>query len=221
MIIVHHLENSRSQRILWLLEELGAEYDIKTYKRDEKTSLAPPELKTVHPLGKSPVIEDDGLVIAETGAIVEYLTAKHAGLLSPPETTNDYHQYKYWIHAAEGSYAPTLIIALLLRRMETAPMPFFAKPIARKLTDAVRSAYLADTMNTLFGYAEDRLKAAQWLAGDAFTAADIMMSYPFDAFVARADSAAYPKIKEFLKRIKARAAYERALARGGPFAILP
>ncbi|NWG93378.1 MAG: glutathione S-transferase, partial [Parvularculaceae bacterium] len=182
MITVHHLENSRSQRILWLLEELGVPYEVKRYNRDKKTNLAPKELLKVHPLGKSPVIEDDGAVIAETGAIIEHIVETHGqGRLVPPKGTDDYRRYKYWLHAAEGSYMPPLVMALLLNRMETAPMPFFAKPVAKKLAQAVRDGYLTHTTKALFDYLDTELSKGEWLAGREFTAADIMMSFPAEA----------------------------------------
>ena len=220
MLTVHHLENSRSQRVLWLLEELGAQYDVRRYERDKKTSLAPAALKAVHPTGKSPLLEDDGAVIAETGAIIEYLVAKHDGALAPAPGTPDHLRYKYWLHAAEGSFAPLLVTTLFLNRMETAPMPFFARPIAKRLTNGLREGYLNHTMKALFGYLEAELGKAEWLAGDALTAADVMMSFPMEGLSMRGDISAYPNIDGFLKRIHARPAYKRALERGGPYALM-
>jgi glutathione S-transferase len=220
MITVHHLENSRSQRVLWLLEELGADYEIKHYKRDKKTSLAPAALKKVHPLGKSPVVDHNGQVIAETGAIMEYLVDQHGGALAPASDAPNYQRYKYWMHAAEGSYAAIMVTALLLTRMETAPMPFFAKPIARKLTQGVRDAYLDHTMKGLFDYAEATLGDSQWLAGDAFSAADIIMSFPLEGFAARGNIASYKNIPAFLDRIHARPAYQRAVEKGGLYGLI-
>lgn len=220
MFIVHHLNNSRSQRVLWVLEELNVEYQIKPYQRDAKTSLAPPELKAVHPLGKSPVLEHDGRIVAETGAILEYLVERTGGRMAPEPDTLEYLRYKYWIHAAEGSYAPPLVLTLMLNRMETAPMPFFAKPIARKLTKAVRDGYLDHTMKALFDYLNDELEKAEWLAGDEITAADIAMSFPMEGFAARSDVSAYPHIRAFLDRIHARPAYSRAVEKGGPYALM-
>ena len=220
MLTVHHLENSRSQRVLWLLEELSAEYDVRRYERDKKTSLAPAALKAVHPTGKSPLLEDDGAVIAETGAIIEYLVAKHDGALAPAPGTPEYLRYKYWLHAAEGSFAPLLVTTLFLNRMETAPMPFFARPIAKRLTNGLREGYLNHTMKTLFGYLEAELGKAEWLAGDALTGADVMMSFPMEGLSMRGDISAYPNIDGFLKRIHARPAYKRALERGGPYALM-
>ncbi len=221
MITVHHLEKSRSHRVLWLLEELGAEYEVKRYARDKTTSLAPPELKNIHPLGKAPVIEDDGRVYAETGAAFEHLLDRFDdGALRPAPGSPAFDHYRYWLHAAEGSYMPSLIIALLLRRMEAAPMPFFARPIARRLVSGVREGYLDHTMKALFGFLETTLEEKAWLAGPEFTAADVMMSFPMEAFAARGDIKAYPNIAAALERGKARPAFARAVERGGPHDIM-
>ncbi len=221
MIIVHHLENSRSQRVLWLLEELGLDYEIKRYERDKTTNLAPAELKAVHPLGKSPVLEDQGAPLAETGAIVDYLVDQYAdGKLQPARGTRDFNRYRFWMHAAEGTYMPPLVMTLFLGRMETAPMPFFARPIAKKLTQGLRDAYLDHTMKAQYDYLEQALGASPWLAGDDLTAADIMMSFPVEAFSSRgADAGAYPNIAAYKMRFQARPAYKRALERGGPYSF--
>ena len=220
MIIVHHLENSRSQRVLWLLEELGLAYEVKRYERDKKTNLAPKSLLKIHPLGKSPVIEDGGAVYAETGAIIERIVDAHGGgRLAPAAGTDDHRRYKYWMHAAEGSYMPPLLIALLLDRMETAKMPFFAKPIARKLTQGVRDGYLGGTIKGLFAYLHSELGANEWLAGRDFSAADIIMSFPVEASLTRIDEARKSKnINAYVDRLHARPAYKRALEKGGPYA---
>lgn len=220
MIIVHHLENSRSQRILWLLEELGVPYEVKRYDRDKKTNLAPPALFKVHPLGKSPVIEDAGAVIAETGAIIEHVVETHGGgRLVPPRGTPDYRRYKYWMHAAEGSYMPPLVMTLVLNRMESSPMPFFAKPVAKRLTKAVRDGYLGGTTKALFDYLDAELSKSEWLAGKEFTAADVIMSFPAEASLQRVDAArTSTSLKAYVDRLHARPAYKRALERGGPYA---
>lgn len=220
MITVHHLENSRSQRVLWLLEELGLDYAVKRYERDKKTNLAPKELMNVHPLGKSPVVEDDGRVIAETGAIIDYIVERHGGgRLRPEPGTDDALRYTYWLHAAEGSYMPPLVLSLFLGRMETAPMPFFAKPVARRLTRAVRDGYLNHTTKALFDYLDAELGKRQWLAGDEFSAADIIMSFPAEAAMGRVPQAQTLKnLKPYVARLHARPAYARALERGGPYA---
>ncbi len=221
MIVVHHLENSRSQRILWLLEELGLPYEVKRYDRDKKTNLAPKELLKVHPTGKSPVIEDAGAAIAETGAIVEHIIEeKGAGRLQPARGTPDWRRYRYWMHAAEGSYMPPLVLTLMLGRMETAPMPFFARPIAKTLTGAVREGYLNHTVAGLFGYLDAELGKSAFLAGDDLTGADIMMSFPAEAMLQRGPDALKTKrIRDYVGKLHARPAYKRALERGGPYAF--
>lgn len=220
MITVHHLNNSRSQRVLWLLEELGLDYEVRRYERDRKTNLAPKELMNVHPLGKSPVIEDGGRVLAETGAIIDYIVERHGGgRLRPELGTDDALRYTYWLHAAEGSYMPPLVLALLLNRMETAPMPFFARPVARRLTKGVRDLYLDHTTKALFDHLDAELGKRSWLAGDEFTAADIIMSFPVEAAMGRIPHAQSLKnLKPYLDRLHARPAYARALERGGPYA---
>jgi glutathione S-transferase len=218
MITVHHLNNSRSQRVLWLLEELGLPYEIKRYERDKKTNLAPPELKKVHPLGKSPVVEDQGRVFAETGSIVEYIIETHGnGKLVPAKGSDDYWRYKYWLHAAEGSYMPPLVLALFLNRMDTGS-PALVRPIAKGLTNAVRKAYLNHTTQALFDHLDAELSKRPWLAGE-FSAADIMMSFPCEASLARAPQAKGKKnVEAFVQKLHARPAYKRALEKGGPYA---
>ncbi|MEZ5929210.1 MAG: glutathione S-transferase [Parvularculaceae bacterium] len=220
MLIVHHLENSRSQRVLWLLEELGVPYEVKRYERDKKTNLAPPALMKVHPLGKSPVVEDNGEIFAETGAIMEYIVEAYgAGRLAPPRRTKEYNRYRYWMYAAEGSFMPPLVFSLFLSRMDEAPMPFFAKPIAKKLTNALREAYLNHTTKALFDYVESELGKRPFLAGDELTAADIIMSFPLEAAQTRVEAAKNRKnIPAFVKKLHARPAYARALEKGGPYA---
>lgn len=220
MITVHHLENSRSQRVLWLLEELGLAYEVKRYARDRKTNLAPPDLLKVHPLGKSPVINDGGAVYAETGAIIEHIVDTHgAGRLAPAKGTPEWRRYKYWLHAAEGSYMPPLVMTLFLNRMDSAPLPFFAKPLARKLTDGVRKAYLNHTIKALFDYLDAELAKREWIAGGEFTAADIIMSFPAEASLTRVEAAKSSKnLNSYVERLHQRPAYRRALEKGGPYA---
>ncbi len=221
MITVHHLEHSRSQRVLWLLEELGLEYEIKRYERDRKTSLAPPELKRVHPLGKSPVIDDDGRVVAESGAIIEYLVDRHGqGRLAPPAGSDERLRYTYWLHFAEGSAMPPLLFTLVCEKVKTAPMPFFVKPIARGIAAKVMGGFVTPNLNSQLDFMEAELKRHRWFAGAAFSAADIQMSFPLEAAAQRAGlDASRPKLMDFLKRIHARPAYRRALERGGPYAF--
>jgi glutathione S-transferase len=222
MITVHHLENSRSQRILWLLEELGLDYEMKRYGRDKDTSLAPPELKEVHPLGKAPVIVDDGITIAESGAIIEYLVDKYDdGKLRPRPGTPESLAYTYWLHYAEGTFAPLMIISLILHRIDTAPMPFFVKPIAKGITGKVRSGYLDANVSNNLAFMEQTLSSSKWFCGDHFTAADVQMSFPLEAAEIRIDLAAdYPHLTMFLQRIRQRPAYKAALDRGGHYELM-
>jgi glutathione S-transferase len=222
MLTVHHLNNSRSQRVLWLLEELGVPYEIKRYQRDPKTMLAPPELRAVHPLGKSPVITDDGLTIAESGAIIEYLVERYGeGRLAPAAGTPERLRYTYWLHYAEGSAMPPLLLKLIALRIGSAPMPFFAKPIARKISATLQSSFVDPQIKLHYGYINDALKATGWFVGNEFSAADIQMSFPLEAATARSGSAdQFPVVTDFLKRIHARPAYQRALERGGKYELL-
>lgn len=222
MLTLHHLENSRSQRVLWLLEELGVDYELRRYKRDPKSSLAPRELENVHPLGKSPVITDDGLTIAESGAIIEYLVGKYDdGKLLPPPGTAERLAYTYWLHYAEGTFMPLMIISLILGRIETAPMPFFVKPVARGIAGKVRDSYLDRNVQRNLAFMESTLSASQWFCGDRMTAADIQMSFPVEAAEVRTSLAEiHPLLHAFLARIRARPAYQRALRKGGPYQLL-
>jgi glutathione S-transferase len=221
MITVHHLENSRSQRILWLLEELGVDYDIKRYGRDKETSLAPPELREVHPLGKAPVIEDDGLVVAESGAIVEYLVGKYDnGTLLPAAGTPERHAYTYWLHYAESSLMPLLILALVMSRIET-KAPALVRPIARKIAASVREGYLDPNLDRHLAFVESTLAESTWFCGERMTAADCQMSFAIEAAEVRTDLRnVYPHLAGFLERIRARPAYKRALDRGGHYELL-
>jgi glutathione S-transferase len=222
MIIVHHLNNSRSQRVLWLLEELGLEYEVRRYQRDPKTMLAPPSLRAVHPLGKSPVITDGALTLAESGAIIEYLVERYAGgRFRPAAGTPERLRYIYWLHYAEGSAMPPLLLKLIFDRIEKAPMPFFARPIARAIAGRAKSSFIEPQIVRHLAYLESELEAHRWFAGNEFTAADIQMSFPLEAAAARAGlDAARPKLAAFLDRIHARPAYQRALDRGGEFTLL-
>jgi len=221
MITVHHLENSRSQRILWLLEELGLEYEVKRYERDKTTSLAPPELKKIHPLGKSPVISEDGVVVAETGAIVEYVIEKHGGgRLIPPAGTPERLRYTYWLHAAEGTVMPLFVMTLIFNRVETAS-PWIIRPIAKGIASQVRAAYLGPNVKANLDYMEAELEKSAWFAGGELTAADVMMSFPVEAAAVRTDlETEYPRLRAFLERVQARPAYRKALERGGPYQLM-
>lgn len=223
MIKVHHLNNSRSQRVLWLLEELNVPYELVRYQRDAKTMLGPKELRAIHPLGKSPLVELDGRILAESGAIIETLTERYdpQHRLSPPPQPLDGDErmrYRYWLHYAEGSAMPPLLLTLVLSRIKRAPMPFFAKPIARGIVDKAMSSFVGPQLALHLGYIESELDQRPWFAGERFTAADIQMSFPLEAAVARAGGQ-YPKMRAFVERIHAMPAYQRALERGGPYAL--
>jgi len=222
MLEVHHLENSRSQRILWLLEELDLEYDIKRYGRDKQTGLAPPELKAVHPLGKAPVIVDNGVTVAESGAIIEYLVHTYDdGQLHPAAGTDAWRTYTYWMHYAEGTFMPLMIISLILGRIETAPMPFFVRPIAKGIAGKVRSGYLDANVKNNLAFMEQSLSEKSWFCGDAFTAADVQMSFALEAAEVRTNLAkGYPHLAEFLATVRARPAYKAALDRGGHYELM-
>ena len=221
MITVHHLNNSRSQRVLWLLEELGLPYEITKYQRDAKTMLAPPELAKVHPLGKSPVITDDALTVAETGAIVEYVIERYGnGRLAPAIGSPERLRWRYWMHFAEGSAMPPLLLKLIFERIKVTPMPFFAKPIAKGICNKVLAAMVEPNLKRQLDFMEAELGKSEWFAGAEFSAADIQMSFPLEAAAQRAGlDASRPKLMAFLKRIHARPAYRQALKRGGPYSF--
>ena len=222
MIVVHHLNNSRSQRVLWLLEELGLDYEIKHYQRDAKTMLAPPSLRAVHALGKSPVITDGAQTVAESGAIVEYLIERYgAGRLAPAIGTPERLRYTYWLHYAEGSAMPPLLLKLVFDRIETAPMPFFVRPIARGIAGKVKGSFIEPQIAQHLDYMEAELDKNPWFAGGEFSAADIQMSFPLEAAVARGGlNASRPRLMAWLVRIHARTACQRALQRGGAYELL-
>jgi glutathione S-transferase len=225
MITVHHLNNSRSQRVLWMLEELGLPYEIQFYQRDPKTMLAPPELKRVHPLGKSPVVTDDGLTLAESGAILEYLVDRYGeGRFKPADlspTCEDARRYRYFMHFAEGSAMPPLLLKLIFTKVANAPMPFFAKPIAKGIAAKVLATAVQPNLDAQLAFLDGELSARPWFAGAEFTAADVQMSFPLEAAAQRGGSMdRYPRLREFLDRIHARPAYQRALQRGGPYELL-
>lgn len=221
MLTVHHLENSRSQRILWLLEELGVDYDIKRYGRDKETSLAPPELREVHPLGKAPVIEDDGQVIAESGAIVEYLVGKYDdGSLLPEAGSPERLAYTYWLHYAESSLMPLMLMSLIMSRIETRA-PALVRPIARKIAGSVRDGYLDPNLARHMNFIESTLQSSKWFCGERMTAADCQMSFALEAAEVRTDlRGEYPHLAAFLERIRARPAYKAALDRGGHYELM-
>ena len=219
MITVHHLNDSRSQRVLWLLEELGLPYEIKHYQRDAVTSLAPPELRAVHPLGKSPVVSDGENTVAETGAIVEYLIERHGGgRLRPAVGTPEHLRWRYWLHFAEGSAMPPLLMKLVFDRVASSPMPFFVKPVARGIAAKVLESFVMPNINRQLDYMEAELAQRPWFAGTEFSAADIMMSFPLEAAAQRAGlDAKRPKLMDWLARIHAKPAFKKAIERGGPY----
>jgi glutathione S-transferase len=221
MITVHHLNNSRSQRVLWLLEELGVDYEIRFYRRDPRTLLAPPELRAVHPLGKSPVITDDGATLAESGAILEYLVERYGdGRLIPPPGSPERLRYRYWMHFAEGSAMAPLLLKLVFDRVERAPMPFFVRPVARGIANGARRSFIEPQIRSQLDFMEGELARSPWFAGSEITAADVQMSFPLEAAAARGGlDASRPHLMGFLERIHARPAYRRALQKGGSFEV--
>jgi glutathione S-transferase len=223
MITVHHLENSRSQRVLWLLEELGVDYEVQRYTRDAKTMLAPPELRKVHPLGKSPVISEDGVSVAESGAIVEYLLDRHdrGQVLRPAPGTPERLRFTYWLHYAEGSAMPPLLLSLVFARLPQGPMPFFLRPVVRGIAGKVLGSYVNPQIKLHLDFMESELGKSAWFAGAAFSAADIQMSFPVEAAAARgALGTGHPRLQAYLAAIHARPAYRRALDKGGPYELL-
>jgi len=221
MIVVHHLENSRSQRVLWLLEELGVPYEIKRYERNKKTMLAPKELKAVHPLGKSPVLVDDGKVIAESGAIVEYLIDTYGnGRFRPAAGTPEHRAYTYWMHFAEGSLQPLLLVKLIFDRLETTKAPFFIKPIIKKVAQQAKGLLVVRQLVDYLDFLESTLTSSTWFAGEDISGADVMMSFPVEAAVARGGlDGSRPKLMAFVQRVYARPAWKKALEVGGPYEL--
>ena len=219
MITVHHLAHSRSQRVLWLLEELGLDYEVKRYERDPETSYAPPELRAVHPLGKSPVITDGDQTVAESGAIIEYLVEVYGqGRLKPAPGSAEARRYTYWLHFAEGSAMPYQLMHLVFQKVRNAPVPFFIKPVARGLADHVLKTFVQPNIDDQLRFMEDELATRAWFAGSAFSAADIQMSFPVEAAAKAARFAeTHPRLADFLTRIHSRPAWQRARERGGPY----
>lgn len=220
MIVVHHLNHSRSQRVLWLLEELGLEYEVVRYERDPATLLAPPELRAVHPLGKSPVITDGGTTVAESGAIIEYLVERRGqGRLRPAEGTAEQLRYTYWLHYAEGSAMPALLLKLVVGRIAKAPA--LIRPVAKLIAGGMARQFVDPNLNRHARYIDEELGRHPWFAGNEFTAADIQMSFVAEALVARCEiRSELSRVRNFVERIHARPAYQRALERGGPFEIV-
>ena len=224
MLTVHHLETSRSQRVLWLLEELGVPYTLKLYQRDPLTKLAPAALKAVHPLGKSPVITDGNETIAESGAILEYLVERYGAQaqgelagLQPVPGTAEYRQSRFWMHYAEGSLMNWLVMKLVFMTIPTQPMPFFVRPIARQLCAKVQAKLIDPNLATALAFMETHLSTHAWFAGDQISIADFQMSFAVEAALARgADVKQFPELSAFKDRMVTRPAYQRAMAKGGP-----
>ena len=205
-----------------MLEELELPYEVKRYARDPKTMLAPAALRAIHPLGKSPVITDEGLALAESGAIIEYLVERYGtGRLVPPAGSPQRLRYTYWLHYAEGSAMPPLLLKLVFTQVPRAPMPALIRPIVRRIADGVRTKFVEPQIKLHLDYLEGELGKTKWFAGDDFTAADIQMSFPAEGAASRGGlDASRPRLWEFLARIHERPAYRRALERGGPYALL-
>lgn len=220
MVIVHHLNNSRSQRILWLLEELGVEYEIKFYKRDVNTMLAPAALRKIHPLGKSPVVTDGEVVVAESGAIIEYLLDTYAeGRLRPEKGTQEYRDFVYWLHYAEGSAMPPLLLAVVFRELPKQG-PMLARPLLRGVSKAVMKGYVGPSIKAHIRYLEEYLEGREFLAGE-FSAADVQMSFAAECEIAQVyRPEKYPNTAAYLKRLYERPAFHRALEKGGPYSII-
>lgn len=218
MITVHHLNDSRSQRVLWLLEEMGLPYEVKRYQRDAKTNLAPPALKAIHPLGKSPVLDDGEARIAETGAIIEYLLDTNPGSgLRPAAGSAQGRQFTYWLHYAEGSAMTPLLLKLIFTVLPKR-VPFLARGVAKGISKAMDANMIDPQIAAHTGMWEAELTKSEWFAGDTFSAADIMMSFPVEAAGSRVPYGPdKPKLRAFLQKIHARPAYKRALERGGPY----
>lgn len=218
MITVHHLEDSRSQRVLWLLEELGLDYEIRRYERDPQTMLGPESLQQVHPLGKSPVIEDDGRVVAESGAIIEYLVERHGnGRMVPPAGSDERLRHTYWLHYAEGTLMPLFVMGLVFERLSRPPMPLLLRPVGGLIGAGVRKSFIEPRLGENLAFVEDELGRSTWFAGEELSGADVQMSFPLEAAAARGGIDDYPRIRAFVERVHARPAYRRALERGGPY----
>lgn len=215
MLTVHHLNQSRSHRILWLLEELGLPYDVMYYRR-EKSMLAPEALKKVHPLGKSPIITDGALTLAESGAIIDYIEDRYdsAFLLTPQDSRSDeWVRYRYWLHYAEGSLMPLLVMKLIFGMLGKAPVPLLARPIGAAVGKGVSHKYLDPQLLTHSGYLENHLSLHPWFAGERFSAADIQMSFPLEGLASRVGITGYPALQAYLDKLQRRPAYQRAKIR--------
>lgn len=217
MLTLHHLNNSRSQRILWLLEELGVDYQLETYQRDAKTNLAPAEMKAVHPLGRSPVLTTDNGALAESGAIIEYIIQHYGnGTFKPAPDSSAYQQYLFWLHFAEGSLMPPRVAALVFSKAKQ-KVPLLLRPLAAKILDGITDAYYGPNLKVSMKYTESYLKNHEWFAGESISGADIQMSFPLESLVALGHAKDYPATTDYVKRFQARPAYQRALEKGGRY----
>lgn len=218
-LTVHHLDKSRSHRILWLLEELELTYTIRPYHRHPKTLRAPQELAEVHPLGRSPVVTIDDDVLAESGAIIEELLDRYGeGRLRPAPGSESFRKYRFFLHYAEGSAMPPLLVSLLTSKIRSAPVPFFIKPIARGIADKVDDTYTRPELAKHWAFVEAHLAEHPWFAGDELTGADMQMLYPVFAALGRGGMGG-PALKDWMARVQERPAYQRAVERGGPLDI--
>lgn len=218
MLTVHHLNNSRSQRVLWMLEELNLDYQIEFYQRDKKTMLAPASLKEVHPLGKSPVLTDKEHTIAESGAIIDYLARTYSNdAFRPPESSDQHQHYVYWLHFAEGSLMPQLLLKLVMQKVKDNAQPFFVKPIAGAIANKVNKNFIMPNITRQLAFIETHLKLNQWFAANRLTGADFQMSFPLEAAVHRGLCKNYPSITQWVEKVQARDAYKRALSKGGDY----
>ncbi|GGB44396.1 glutathione S-transferase [Oceanisphaera marina] len=223
MIQLHYLNDSRSQRILWMLEELELDYEIKFYQRDVNTSLAPESLKRVHPLGKAPILIDGNIRLAESGAIIDYLAQRYGSrTLLPEANTQAWWDYVYWLHYAEGSLMPPLLMRHVFDKMQQAPMPFFIRPLVKKIVAGVDNAFLNQQLHTHLNFVADHLACHEWFLGEHISAADIQMSFPLEAAMHRARLAdSYPRLKSYVTQLQTRPAYLRALKKGGTYLYGP
>lgn len=220
MLNLHHLNNSRSQRILWMLEELSLDYQITQHQRDTKTMLAPNALKQIHPLGKAPILVHDDKAIAESGAIIDYLADNFGRDEWKPTVGSDaYLQYQYWLHFAEGSAMPPMLLSLVFRRMLERAKPFFVKAIIKKVVEKVNSAFIRPNLENNFRFINDHLAEHTWFAGEAISGADIQMSFILEAAMARGlvSQTEHPAIAGFVATIQERPAYQRAIEKGGQY----
>lgn len=219
MITVHHLKQSRSHRILWLLEELQIPYHLKTYERDSKAKTAPTELLKIHPLGKSPVITDGEKVVAESGAILEYILENYGkGKLKPiDKAEDDYLKYQYFMHYTEGTLMPQLVLSLIFNMIPKQPMPFFVKPIMKEISRNIHKMYINPQIHLNLNFLENSLADKKWFAGNDFSVADIQLGFAiYSAQSLLKDQFTYPKLKQFLVEIQKRPSYQLALKKGGP-----